>query len=256
MTKRETISRRTMLQRSGVAGGALMTTAAVSNTASGQAPEPAQLEKGAVVLFQGDSITDAGRDKALLEPNDAAAFGRGYALMAASALLGAYPLLNLKCYNRGISGNKVPDLAARWQADTIDLKPDVLSILIGVNDFWHKFSGRYEGTVADYEQGFTELLASTREALPDMKLVICEPFVLRCGSVDEQWFPEIDQRREAAKRVADAAGAVWVPFQTMFDEAITEDTPPEYWAKDGVHPTMEGHALMADTWLKSTGLRK
>jgi lysophospholipase L1-like esterase len=206
-----------------------------------------------VILFQGDSITDAGRDKKATEPNHFNALGQGYANMIASALLGAHASLQLQCYNRGISGHKVPDLQARWQKDTIDLKPALLSILIGVNDIWHKLDGKYNGTVADYEQGFTKLLADTRAALPNTRLVICEPFVLHCGAVNEKWFPEFDERRAAARRVSDAAGATWVPFQTMFDEAA-KAVPPAYWAADGVHPTMAGHALMAKTWLNVTGL--
>lgn len=235
-----------------VAGASVLAGCATSPHASGAAHGDF-LAEGDVLLFQGDSITDAGRDKKDAAANDFGALGHGYANMAASALLGAYPSLRLQCYNRGISGHKVPDLQARWQADTIDLKPALLSILIGVNDLWHKLSGNYDGTVADYEQGFTQLLADTRTALPDTRLVICEPFVLRCGAVNDEWFPEFDEHRAVAKRVAEAAGATWVPFQTMFDEAVN-DAPPAYWAADGVHPTMPGHALMARTWLDATGL--
>jgi lysophospholipase L1-like esterase len=212
------------------------------------------LTRDNVILFQGDSITDAGRNKKSENANDFNALGRGYALMIASSLLGTHAPLRLQCHNRGISGHKVPDLQARWQKDTIDLEPDVLSILIGVNDMWHKLNGNYDGTVADYETGFGALLADTRNDLPNTRLVICEPFALRCGAVNSTWFPEFDERRAAAKRVSNAAGATWVPFQSMFDEAVSEKTPAAYWAGDGVHPTMAGHALMAKTWLDVTGL--
>ncbi len=84
--------------------------------------------------------------------------------------------------------------------------------------------------------------------------MICEPFVLRCGAIDDTWFPEFDERRAVAKAAAKTAGALFVPFQSMFDEALSPSTPPEYWAKDGVHPTMAGHALMAKTWLDVTKL--
>ena len=156
----------------------------------------------------------------------------------------------MQVYNRGISGNKVPDLAARWQADCIDLKPNLLSILIGVNDIWHKLNGRYDGSVEQYESGFNDLIKSTKEALPETKLVICEPFVLRCGAVSDKWFPEFDERRAACKRVAEKANAVFVPFQEMFDRALKR-APAEYWAGDGVHPTIAGHGLMAQFWMKS-----
>ena len=215
---------------------------------------PIELAQDDVVLFQGDSITDNGRHKKNFGPNDLGALGRGYAMMISTGLLGRYSSLRLRCYNRGISGHKVPDLQARWQSDTVDLNPAVLSILIGVNDIWHKLSGKYDGTVADYERGFTKLLADTRRDLPETRLVICEPFVLRCGAINETWFPEFDERRAVARSVSDAAGATWVPFQSMFDDAVNETTEAAYWAGDGVHPTLAGHALMAKTWLEVTGL--
>lgn len=223
--------------------------AAVSALAASTPGRAAPLGKGGVVLFQGDSITDAGRTRDRLQPNDARAFGRGYPLLIGSRLLDERAGDDLKIYNRGISGNKVPDLDARWQQDCLDLEPDLLSILIGVNDIWHKLNGRYDGTVEDYETGFTALLERTRKALPHVRLIICEPFVLRCGAVDEKWFPEFDQRRGAAARVAKKAKATWVPFQEMFNEAVKR-AKPEHWASDGVHPTMAGHDLMAKTWLE------
>ncbi|MCC6699694.1 MAG: SGNH/GDSL hydrolase family protein [Candidatus Hydrogenedentes bacterium] len=249
--QKETLSRRSLLIGAAAGGACMITPGLVHAQAAATAPA---LAAGDVVLFQGDSITDAGRNKDAADANNPGALAGGYAMMIASRLLGVHSGLRLQCYNRGISGNKVPDLDARWQADTIALKPRVLSILIGVNDMWHKLSGKYDGTVDQYEKGFAALLAKTVQAVPGVTLVICEPFVLRCGAVNETWFPEFDQRREAAKRVAELAGAIWVPFQSMFDAAITADTPPEYWAGDGVHPTMAGHALMAKTWLDTTGL--
>jgi lysophospholipase L1-like esterase len=244
------ISRRGLFQTAALAAGA----GALATTDSHAARKKASLRMNDVILFQGDSITDAGRAKDNANPNDFAALGNGYAAMLTYALLGAHAGHKLQCYNRGISGHKVPDLDGRWQTDTIDLKPGLLSILIGVNDMWHMRAGKYDGTVASYDSGLNALLARTREALPDTTLVICEPFILPCGAIDDTWHPEFDERRAVAKAAAKKAKAVWVPFQTMFDEAISEDTPANYWAGDGVHPTMAGHALMARTWLDATGL--
>ncbi len=247
------ISRRELF-RTGVGAMAVAGAAAwVPRSAHGAI---AELKQGATVLFQGDSITDAGRDFEDKAPNDPKALGSGYAALLATQLLDTYPTLALQVFNRGVSGNKIPDLAARWQDDVTQLHPDVLSILIGVNDVWHKRTGNYRGTLESYENGYASLLKETRAALPEIALVICEPFVLRCGVVDETWLPEIDAHRAAAKRVADDAGAIWVPFQEAFDDAIADDMPPAYWARDGVHPTAEGHALMARTWLDATGLGK
>ena len=213
------------------------------------APSPA----GKVVLFQGDSITDSGRDRASADANRAGPLGNGYPLLVASAELAAHPTSGLKFYNRGISGNKIPDLEQRWATDTIALKPDILSILIGVNDYWHKRDGKYNGTVAEYESGFAALLKATREALPALKLVVIEPFVLRTGAVDASWFPEFDERRAAAARVARQVNATFIPMHSVFAEAAAR-TGPAYWAADGVHPTPAGHGLIAERWRRAVRL--
>jgi lysophospholipase L1-like esterase len=208
------------------------------------------VKSGDTILFQGDSITDSGRKRDISAANSDAALGRGYAWLAAARLLIGEPDKKLKIYNRGVSGNKVYQLAERWQKDCLDLKPDVLSILIGVNDFWHKLKHNYEGTLEKYESDYKALAKQTKDALPHVKLVICEPFVLKVGNVDSSWFPEFNRYRDAAKRVADEAGAVFVPFQTMFD-AAAKIAPPGLWAADGVHPTCDGASLMAEWWLKA-----
>lgn len=210
------------------------------------------LSPGDTILFQGDSITDAGRKRGVAEANSFAALGTGYAWLAASQLLTGMPDSGLKIFNRGISGNKVFQLAERWQSDCLDLKPNMLSILIGVNDFWHKKNGNYDGTLEKYETDYQALLKRTKESLPNVKLVLCEPFVLTAGAVDNSWLPEFAGYRAAAKRVAEEAGAVFVPFQTMFDEAV-KLAPPEHWAGDGVHPSTHGAALMAAAWRKAVG---
>jgi lysophospholipase L1-like esterase len=242
------IDRRTAL------AGSLATLAAsavLPRTASAAAPS--HLPKGSVILFQGDSITDAGRSRDRPGANDPRGLGNGYPFLIGAGLLRDHAGSNLQVLNRGISGHKVPDLQARWQADCIDLQPTILSVLIGVNDIWHKLAGRYDGTVSDYEEGLGALLQQTHEALPSTRIVLCEPFVLRCGAVNEGWFPEFDRRREAAARVAKTMALDWVPFQTMFDQAL-EQAEPQVWAADGVHPTLAGHALMAKTWREVVGV--
>ncbi|TWU21269.1 SGNH/GDSL hydrolase family protein [Bythopirellula polymerisocia] len=228
-------------------------TLSATTFASEKSPETSLVESGDTILFQGDSITDAGRNKEQNDKvNQQSAFGNGYAWMAASEMLVSRPEGSLRCFNRGISGNKVYQLAERWQIDCLDLKPNLLSILIGVNDIWHKLNGDYDGTVEVYETDLDALIARTKAALPDVKLIVCEPFVLKVGKVNDSWFPEFDEYRSAAKRVSDSAGARFVAFQAMFDRAI-DYAPPEYWAADGVHPTNFGAALMAHTWLQTVG---
>jgi lysophospholipase L1-like esterase len=243
------LTRRDFVTAASAAAGAALLPAAAIGQPSAPAPATPPAE-GAVVLFQGDSITDAGRDRGVADPNAARALGSGYPLLAAAAALAAHPDRGLRFYNRGISGNKVPDLAARWTADTVALAPDVLSILIGVNDFWHKLGHNYAGTVQDYENQYTALLEETRRALPHVRLIVLEPFVLRCGAVDDRWFPEFDQRRAAAERVAHRAGAAFVPLQRVFDDLARQSTP-QYWAADGVHPTPAGHGVIAERWRRA-----
>jgi lysophospholipase L1-like esterase len=85
-----------------------------------------------------------------------------------------------------------------------------------------------------------------------MKLVICEPFAIRCGAVDHRWFPEFNSYRDVARRLAHAHGAIWVPFQSIFDKAV-EFAPAEHWSYDGIHPSPAGNALMAYAWLRAVG---
>jgi lysophospholipase L1-like esterase len=227
-----------------------------ASSAPDGAPPPARipLRPGSVLLFQGDSITDADHDRNCPGPNDPRNFARGYAAMVMAHLLDRHAGLGLVGYNRGIAGDKIPQLQARWDADCLALKPDVLSLLAGVNDMYHKMDNRYDGTIDDYERGLRSLVETTRRALPAVALVLGEPFALRCGHVTARWFPEFDARRAAARRVAERAGAVWVPFQSAFDRALSDRNPATYWTSDGIHPTPPGHALMAQAWLAATGL--
>nr|WP_294793373.1 SGNH/GDSL hydrolase family protein [uncultured Mucilaginibacter sp.] len=209
------------------------------------------IEKGDIILFQGDSITDSGRNKTNNTPNAAPHLGNGYALMAAGELLLKHPHKDLKIFNKGISGNKVYQLAERWDADALDIKPTVLSIHIGVNDFWHTLTNGYKGTVDTYIADYKKLLDRTKTALPNVKFILCEPFaVMGVRAVDEKWYPTFDLFRKAARDMADEYNAPFVPYQTAFDKAIKQ-APPIYWTGDGVHPSVAGAALMAQTWLEA-----
>ncbi len=208
------------------------------------------IQKNDIILLQGDSITDSGRNKTATEANSTRALGNGYALGIASNLLLKYPDKDLKFFNKGISGNKVHQLAERWQADCIDIKPNILSIHIGVNDFWHTLTNGYKGTIQTYVDDYRKLLDSTLSLLPGVKLIICEPFaVLGVRSVDKNWYPTFNLFRNAAESLAIQYDAPFVPYQAAFDKAIKQ-APPAYWTGDGVHPSVAGAALMAQTWLE------
>ena len=209
-----------------------------------------KINKGDTILFQGDSITDSAREKEREMPNDPNSLGKGYAFLAAAHLLKTLPQHHLKIYNRGISGNKVYQLADRWDKDALDLKPDWISILIGVNDYWHMLDGNYDGTLEIYENDYRKLLQRTRDTLPNVKIIICEPFVIPgTTAVDESWVEPFEKYQTAAKKLALEFNAFWIPFQEVYDKALI-DAPASYWIPDGVHPSISGSQLMADAWIK------
>lgn len=201
------------------------------------------------ITFQGDSITDAGRSRARYYANDSAGLGNGYVTYIAGHLLGNNPDKNIKCYNRGISGNKVYQLSERWNDDCLNLRPDVLSILIGVNDFWHTLSHNYQGTADTYETDFRQLLDRTKASLPDTKLIIGEPFAVKGGTaITDEWRSGFVAYQQAAKTIAKDYNAIFIPYQNVFDEAL-EKGPVSYWCPDGVHPSVGGAFLMATAWI-------
>ena len=203
------------------------------------------------ILLQGDSITDAGRNRGRYYPNDNGGMGGGYVYQIVAELLGSNPDKNLRCYNRGISGNKVYQLAERWDDDCLFLKPDVLSILIGVNDFWHTLTGNYAGTAKTYNNDFRALLDRTKEQLPDIKLIIGEPFAVKGGSaITSQWDNDFSEYQKYAKQIAIDYGAAFIPYQYVFDKAL-ETAPVDYWCPDGVHPSMAGAYLMKNAWFEA-----
>lgn len=222
---------------------------AVLAESSAYAAPKIKIAKNDVILFQGDSITDAGRKRDSADANNAAALGSGYAYLTAAALLKNHADKNLKIYNRGISGNKVYQLAERWEKDCLELKPNVLSILIGVNDYWHKHNGNYKGTVQIYQDDLKKLLDRTLKQLPELKLILTEPFAVRgVKAVDDTWYPEFDGYRHAAASIAKEYKAAWVPYQKVFDNA-EKSAKGVYWTHDGVHPSIAGAKLMSDAWL-------
>jgi lysophospholipase L1-like esterase len=194
------------------------------------------------ILFQGDSITDGNRGRSA-DPNHI--LGHGYCFIIAAQYGARFPEKNLTFMNRGISGNTVSNLQARWQKDTLDLKPDVLSILIGIND------GR-KVPLEQYELVYDKLLTETKAALPNIKFVLCEPFYLPKGGHVESDARDQDvkKRQVIVAKLADKHHAALVRLQHVFDDSCKR-APAEYWIWDSVHPTYSGHQLMADEWVKT-----
>ncbi len=200
------------------------------------------------IVFQGDSITDCGRNREFLSANSG--LGEGYPLLISAELLATLPEKDLRIFNRGISGNRIVDLYARWKLDALNLKPDLLSILIGVNDTWHEKASQNGVEVERYEMFYRMLLQWTKNELPAIRLLLCQPFVLHTGAVGSDWIDEISARGEVVKRLAEEFDAVYLPLQEVFD-AAEKRAPADYWLGDGVHPTFAGHKLIADAWIKA-----
>ncbi|MBE8712845.1 SGNH/GDSL hydrolase family protein [Sphingobacterium hungaricum] len=204
-----------------------------------------------IILFQGDSITDSGRDKNNLNPNQTGAFGNGYAQIAASHLLNKFAKNNIKVYNRGISGNRVPDLLNRWQTDTLDLKPTILSILIGVNDFWRTMDSNAQNTPAAFKSQYQKLLDETLKNLPDVKLIIGEPFGLKdVKHVTGTWYPAFPAYQEVTREIAKEYKARFIPYQNIFNGSLKR-AAGDYWTTDGIHTSLAGSNLMAESILNA-----
>jgi lysophospholipase L1-like esterase len=245
-------TRRDFIRKAAISGlMAITIPEIVSASMAAKGMKKYQLLNNNVILFQGDSITDAGRSKDDSSFNNPKALGSGYAMLTAAQLLERHSGKNIKICNKGISGNKVFQLAERWNKDCLEIKPDILSIMIGVNDFWHTLNNNYKGTVKIYKDDFMALLERTKKSLPDIKFIIGEPYAVSgVKAVDEKWYPDFFGYQKAAREVADSFGALFVPFQNVFDEA-QKHAPGAYWTPDGVHPSLAGAQLIANAWLET-----
>ena len=203
------------------------------------------LKKNSTVLFQGDSITDTGRTGS---ENPDTSLGGGYPYFIANLLNAAHPDWNLNFINRGVSGNRTLEMSARWKKDCLDLKPDLLSILIGINDTWRRYDEEDPTSVEDYYARLTGMLRSAKEANPELKILLIEPFLLPNESTAcfrEDLNPKILANRRAAMELADA----YLPMDGIFAAACLH-REPAFWSEDSVHPTPAGHALIAEKWIE------
>ena len=208
--------------------------------------------KNARILFQGDSITDGNRGRTA-DPNHI--LGHGYQFIIASDFAGHFPELNLTFVNRGVSGNTVSDLAVRWQKDTLDVHPDVLSVLIGVNDVNSALGATNRVSAERFESEYDSILAQARAANPQIQFMLCEPFILPGRANQghwEDWQADIRKLQQVVGKLAAKYQAPVVHFQKIFNDA-TNRAPVRYWIWDGVHPTYAGHQLMADEWVRVYG---
>lgn len=202
------------------------------------------IQGGETVLFQGDSITDAGRDRATGD-----SLGGGYAMMISAWLSAAHPERAITFLNRGISGNRVVDLRGRWKEDCLDLKPNWVSILIGVNDTWRRYDSNDPTSAEEYERGYREVLDRTTKDLKATP-VLLEPFLLHVSPEVRRMREDLDPKIEVVRKLAKEYQVRLVPTDVLFGEACAH-RPAEFWAADGVHPSPAGHALIAQAWIRA-----
>lgn len=195
------------------------------------------------VLFQGDSITDAGR--IYDDPTD---LGGGYPALIAALYNARYPWKKIEFLNRGISGNRAADLRSRWQKDCLDLAPDVVSILIGINDTWRRYDSNDPTSAETYAENYRFILEKTSQS--GARLIVLEPFVLPFPEDRKGWRVDLDPKIQAARELAREFSALYIPLDGLF-AAASAHLPCSYWASDGVHPSLAGHALIAQAWIEA-----
>lgn len=212
---------------------------------------------GMKILFTGDSITDGNRYKKKSQEWDLNhQMGHSYAYIVNGILGSKYPQKQFVFKNRGVSGNRIIDLYARVETDLFPLNPDVLSILVGVND-GPIDKNNYEPTKQDkYDVIYRMMLDDIKDKLPDCKIVLMEPFVCNAGRLREEneynlWRECVESYASSVKKISQDYDTVFVPLQDKFDEKCQEYND-EYWSWDGIHPTENGHGLIAQEWIKAT----
>ena len=199
------------------------------------------------ILFQGDSITDAGRNR-----EDPHSMGQSYAFDVAGQL-GAEDPENYEFLNLAVSGDRVVDVYARIKKDAWNHEPDVFSLLVGVNDVWHELGARNGVDSGRYERVYRMLIEDTLKACPSVRFLLLEPFVLMGRATREAWktfYGEVTARARIVEKLAGEYGQVFVPLMEKLEKA-SEDKQTELFLADGVHPTPIGHHLIAEAWLEA-----
>lgn len=190
------------------------------------------------ILFQGDSITDTGRNY-----DDVKSLGNGYPKYVAELLRETYLDKSFEFINKGIGGHQTKDLLARWQEEAVDLAPDIMTLLVGINDTWHHAEKGDFISNELFEANYRSLLEQMKKGT-DAKIIIMEPYVIDVG-LHEDFHPDMDEKIRIIRRLAREYAYEYIPLDGLFASAsITEE--PSFWSEDGVHPTEEGHKLIAD----------
>lgn len=200
------------------------------------------------ILFIGDSITDVNRNWM-----DAEDLGNGYPMLIASYLLHKHPTYDLEILNRGVGGDRLVDLKNRWEKDCLDHNPDIVSILIGINDIWYAIDSDTEqldeAALEKFEADYRGLLKSLAHRT-DARVVLIEPYVLPYPKKRLTWRKHLDPRIQIVRQLANEYHAALIPLDGILNALGIENGYQTYTGDDGVHPTRTGHAAIADAWIK------
>ena len=207
------------------------------------------------IVFFGDSITDMSRDRNCSDRFQPYGYGEGYPMFIAGALYGDDPL-GYEIINKGNGGDRIVDLYARVKSDVWNLNPDVLSILIGINDVWHKLLNDNGVELPRFEKIYRMLIEDTKKVLPNVKIILCEPFFLNGEATEDtsvypdagKTFLEVFDYAKTVRRLAEEYGLFFLPLQKAFDKKAEKFSPRAY-LYDGVHPSPAGAKLIADEWI-------
>lgn len=200
---------------------------------------------GQIILFQGDSITDCRR-----QYEDSTSLGEGYPNVVAKLYQLMFPENKVTFVNKGISGNRVKNLLARYDEDFKAVKPDILSILIGINDTWRRYDNNDPTGAEEFERDYRELLQKIKKDMPDCRLVLIEPFVLYSLPDRVDWREDLDPKIHVVRKLAKEFADYYIPLDGIFAKAEVEGYHCEQIAADGVHPTPLGHRMIAEEYIK------
>ncbi|MDR2100960.1 MAG: SGNH/GDSL hydrolase family protein [Treponema sp.] len=209
---------------------------------------------GKKVLFQGDSVTDCGRDRTEPSPQNSAAWGSGYPAKIAALYGILFPDAETVFVNRGVSGNRTGDLLERYERDFRDVKPDLISLLIGINDVWRRYDRNNPTSPEVFEQNYRTLLERIRGDLPKVQIIIMEPFLLHPLPDRWSWHEDLDPKIQVVRKLAAQFADYFLPADGILARYVAEGIPQEHIAADGVHPTGTGHGILAYEWLHCLGI--
>jgi lysophospholipase L1-like esterase len=205
---------------------------------------------GKKVLFQGDSVTDCGRDRSDPPGRDGSILGNGYPAKIAALYGALFPTAGTVFLNRGISGNRTGDLLERYERDFRDIKPDMISVLIGINDVWRRYDRGNPTSPELFEQNYRTLLERLKGDIPNTKIILMEPFLLHPLPDRWQWHEDLDPKIQIVRKLAGQFADYFLPSDGILARYAAEGIPEERIAADGVHPTPDGHGILAYEWLR------